>query len=140
MNKIYKYLVSYKIVRFIFSCISFFIRFLSVSNIPPQYLKNTQWYMNFDINDFFKTRKNGISWILRTKNGGAFLEKVILSCIDYIDEIIVIDNNSNDETKLIVEKLKGIYWKKIKYYFYPYKIHREDFNTSSIHSFAYYSN
>lgn len=89
---------------------------------------------------FFKTRKNGISWILRTKNGGAFLEKVILSCIDYIDEIIVIDNNSNDETKLIVEKLKGIYWKKIKYYFYPYKIHREDFNTSSIHSFAYYSN
>lgn len=97
--------------------------------------------MDFNIVNFSRKRKKWISWILRTRNGWKFLENIVQSCIQDLDELIIINNNSNDETEDIIKKLiKEKYSKKIKYYFYPYEINREDFNTWSIYSFAYYSN
>lgn len=84
---------------------------------------------------------NWISWVLRTKNWSDFLMDVVESFVWELDELIIINNKSSDNTKIICEKLIKKYWDKIKYYEYNYDILREENKkTNSIHSFAYYSN
>ena len=140
-ESIYKYLAKKTFFRFLFSLISFFYRNIKVKNINKKYLVNIEGIIDMNINDFLKNRKKWISWVLRTRDWWKFLEKVVESFIDYIDELIIINNKSNDNTILICEKLLNKYWNKIKYYEYNYDILREENKpTNSIHSFAYYSN
>ncbi len=66
----------------------------------------------------FKRRKNGISVLLPTQNEDKIVKLSILSLIDFADEIIVVDNGSIDNTKIIVKKLSQKY-SKIKFFDKP---------------------
>ncbi|MDD3868746.1 MAG: glycosyltransferase family A protein [Candidatus Absconditabacteria bacterium] len=101
---------------------------------------------NIDYKSFEESKKKGISGICRIKNGDDFLEEVLLSSFKLCDEIIIMDNNSTDNTEKIAKQLQKKYPQKIKYYKYPFEITKmmtKDFSTipsNSIHSFAYFSN
>jgi glycosyltransferase involved in cell wall biosynthesis len=55
----------------------------------------------------------------RLKNSSDFLIESIESHINLVDEIILVDNNSEDDTKEICLKMQAKYNKKI--IFYPYE-------------------
>lgn len=66
-------------------------------------------------------RKKGLSGFMRLKNEATFLEQAIKSHVPYLDELVIVDNNSTDETAIICKKLQQEYPEKIKYYLYkPY--------------------
>ncbi|SEK59743.1 glycosyltransferase [Ectothiorhodospira marina] len=92
------------------------------------------------------SRKRGVSAIIRAKNEA----HIIGRCLDLIypvfDEIIVVDNNSADQTQKVVLDIEKTHSKgKIKLHTYPFDLSRigpENAATDdkSIHSFVYFSN
>ncbi|ETR73647.1 MAG: glycosyl transferase family 2 [Candidatus Magnetoglobus multicellularis str. Araruama] len=52
-----------------------------------------------------KYKNNKISVIIPTKNEEATIEEIIIKCIPYADEIIVVDGHSIDKTRDIVKNL-----------------------------------
>ena len=67
--------------------------------------------------------KEGYSILLRIKNEQETIEKCILDIVDLVDEIIIVDNNSTDNTLKIITKLEKIYL-NIKVYSYNINIPR----------------
>jgi len=65
--------------------------------------------------------KDGLSGIMRMKNEAQFVAGCIDSCIDALDELIVVYNDCTDETPAIVEQKRKQYPDKIK--IYPYNHH-----------------
>ena len=63
--------------------------------------------------------KNGYSALLRIKNEEDTIEKCILDIIDLVDEIIVVDNGSTDNTLNVIKKLEKMY---NNVYVYQYNI------------------
>lgn len=63
-------------------------------------------------------RKDGLSGIIRAKNEARFLDDCIDSCIDALDELIVVYNDCTDETPQILEKKRQQYPDKLKVYAY----------------------
>lgn len=60
--------------------------------------------------------KNGLSGIIRAKNEGRFLSSYSDSCIDSMDELIVVYNDCSDDTeRILAEKVKQ-YPDKLKVY------------------------
>ncbi len=75
------------------------------------------------MSDFSKERPIGISGLLRTKNGADFISDCIDSCINALDELIIVYQESSDDTeKIIIEKQKQ-YPDKIRFYFYEPKVY-----------------
>lgn len=66
--------------------------------------------------------RNRVSGIMRVKNDGMFIEKCIESCIDALDELIVVHNDCTDNSVEEIEKMRAKYPDKIKRYEYPHKI------------------
>lgn len=102
---------------------------------------------NIDKDAFnFNKRKNGISLFARLKNSSDFLVETIESQINLVDEIILVDNNSEDNTKEICLKMEAKYPEKIKFYAYEPKVFtywHERWNeipNNSALSMAYYYN
>lgn len=62
--------------------------------------------------------KNGLSGFIRAKNEARFIEASIDSCIEALDELIIVYNDCTDETPAIVEKKRRQYPDKIKAYAY----------------------
>ena len=60
--------------------------------------------------------KNKVSGIMRVKNDGMFIEKCIESCIDALDELIVVHNDCTDNSVEEIEKMRARYPEKIKRY------------------------
>lgn len=92
-----------------------------------------------------KTGIPGLSAMLRVKNEESIIEASILSIIDFVDEVRVIDNNSSDNTRNIVEKLKQDFPTKIFLSHYPFTVTRNgrefaNIPENSIVSLAYYYN
>lgn len=111
--------------------------------------ENIEWIKNFNIKHWSfntKNRKNGISAFGRLYNAEDFLEKTVESHIQYFDEIILVNNNSTDNTEEICIKLEKKHPDKVKFYNYPhevYKIWTKKYNSTkdnSIHSLSYYYN
>ena len=76
-----------------------------------------------NISDFTKERPIGISGLLRAKNGADFISDCIDSCINALDELIIVYQESFDDTeKIIIEKQKQ-YPDKIRVYFYEPKVY-----------------
>jgi len=90
-------------------------------------------------------KKIGISGIARLKNSAEFLEISIRSHIAYFDEILLVDNQSTDNTLEICKKLKKDFPQKIKILTYPsiVKLGTREFAKSVSHevtNIAYYYN
>lgn len=70
--------------------------------------------------------KDGLSGIMRLKNEAQFVADSIDSCIDALDELIIVYNDCTDDTPNIVERKRKQYPDKIKVY--PYKYHLLAYN------------
>ena len=92
-------------------------------NCSCLYCSNNQYHV--DIAAFQNKRLNGISGILRVKNDAEFLAEAIDSCIDALDELIIVYNDCSDESPQIIKE-KAHQYSKIKYYEYKPKIQQSD--------------
>ncbi|MFX0132105.1 MAG: glycosyltransferase family 2 protein [Candidatus Hodarchaeota archaeon] len=66
----------------------------------------------------FRKKKNGISVLLPTQNEELMVKTSILSFLDFADEIIVVDNGSEDNTKEIIKELAKKF-QKIRFFDKP---------------------
>jgi glycosyltransferase involved in cell wall biosynthesis len=94
-----------------------------------------------------KNRVSGVSAMLRVKNEERRIQACIESIVDIFDEVVVLDNGSDDSTLEIVWSLMRLekYAGKIKVFSYPHSVARcgpEHSSTlaDSVHSLAYYYN
>jgi len=94
----------------------------------------------------FDNRQDGISGFMRIKNEEQFIEKAVLSWINFVDELVIVYNRCTDKTPAILKKLEKTYPNKIKLYHYipivyPFNTKKfQETNENSIHSFCFYSN
>lgn len=65
-----------------------------------------------------------ISAMMRVKNEEEFLYEAVLSIIELVDEVVIIDNESTDATPLVIAGLLEQFSQKIRCFTYPYKIAR----------------
>lgn len=95
--------------------------------------------------------KKRVAGILRVKNEGTFIHDCIESCIDALDELIVVYNDCTDNSAEEIEKMARKYPDKIRVYEYPYQVKafnlsREEFEEikewpeNNPHLFSSYSN
>lgn len=68
---------------------------------------------------FNKKRERGVSGILRVKNDAEFIEAAIDSCIDALDELIIVYNGCTDDSPKIIKEKYVQY--KDKIFFYEYE-------------------
>ena len=66
--------------------------------------------------------KNRVTGIMRVKNDGMFIAECIESCIDALDELIVVHNDCTDNSVEEIEKMRKKYPDKIRRYEYPHKV------------------
>ena len=57
---------------------------------------------------------NKVAGILRVKNDGMFIERCIESCIDALDELIVVYNDCTDNSVAEIDKMVARYSNKVK--------------------------
>ena len=75
------------------------------------------------LNNIQENLKPGISGIMRVKNDGCFIEACVESCIDALDELIIVWNDCTDNSADEIEKMRQRYQNKIKTYEYKYKVY-----------------
>lgn len=104
---------------------------------------NTEWNFTLDNNK----KPVGTSIMLRVKNEELNIQDCLTSILPVADEIVIIDNNSQDQTLKIVEQFKAENQSKvdISIYSYPFNIARcgaehRDTDANSLHSLVYYYN
>lgn len=66
--------------------------------------------------------KDGLSGIMRVKNEARFISACIDSCIDALDELVIVYNDCTDETPEILERKQQQYPDKIKVYAYNHHV------------------
>ena len=66
---------------------------------------------------------NGVSGIMRVKNDAEFIEASIDSCIDALDELIIVYNDCSDNSPELIYNKQAQYPDKIKVYEYKHKIY-----------------
>ena len=69
-----------------------------------------------------KELKPGLSGIVRAKNEASFIEACIDSCIDALDELVIVYNDCTDDTPAIVKRKAKQYPDKIKIYAYEHHV------------------
>ncbi len=69
------------------------------------------------------TMRKGVSGILRVKNDAVFIERCVVSCIDALDELVIVFNDCTDNSEAEIERMRLKYPDKIKVYEYPYKVY-----------------
>ena len=76
--------------------------------------------LNFFAN---KNLKNGVSGLMRVRNERDFIKPCIESCIDALDELVIVYNDCTDGSEEEIEKMRAIYHSKIKVFKYPHRIY-----------------
>lgn len=66
--------------------------------------------------------KNGLTGLIRTRNEGMLLEACIDSCINALDELIVVYFDCTDNTPEVLEKKKAQYPKKLRIFEYNHNV------------------
>lgn len=67
-------------------------------------------------------RKNGVSGMMRVRNDSEFIEACVESCIDAIDELIIVYNDCNEDSIAMINKVSTKYHEKVKVFKYDYNI------------------
>ncbi len=118
-----------------------------VKKIDKNLLINVEWIQSYNIpiKRFYEKKLPWISWVARLKNANHFLEKCIESHIPFLDELVLVDNMSTDDTKKTCDFFKKKYPNKVKVYQYLYDVNPPSYSNSnipsnSVHSLAYYYN
>lgn len=70
-----------------------------------------------------ENRLSGVSGIMRVKNDAEFISLAIDSCIDALDELIIVYNDCSDESPQIIEQKRLQYPQKIKVFEYTPKVY-----------------
>ena len=65
----------------------------------------------------------GVSGIMRVKNDAQFVQQSIDSCIDALDELIIVYNDCTDNSAALILEKQRQYPDKIKVYEYKYKVY-----------------
>ncbi len=65
-----------------------------------------------------------ITAMMRIRNESEFLESAVRSIVDLVDQILLVDNLSDDATPAIIKKLVAEYPHKIKALLYPHEVAR----------------
>lgn len=65
---------------------------------------------------------NRVAGIMRVKNEGTFVKNCVESCIDALDELIIVYNDCTDNSVEEIMKIATKYPGKIRYYEYPYEV------------------
>ena len=68
------------------------------------------------------SQDRSISAMVRVRNEEEFLEPALLSIVELVDELVVVDNASTDRTPQIVERLRRAWPDKLRSYDYPHVI------------------
>ena len=95
---------------------------------------------------FNNKRKDGISAMLRVRNGADYLETSIMSVVDQVDEIICVFNDSQDDTEKILCNLEKKHPNKIFVYKYipiVYAPNTDNYiktKDNSVNALSYYYN
>lgn len=79
-----------------------------------------------------KPRKNGVSGIMRVKNDAEFVKASIYSCIDALDELIIVYNDCTDNSPTIIKEIAHEFPSKIKVYDYNYQIYAWNLTSEEI--------
>ena len=64
----------------------------------------------------------GVSGIMRVKNDAEFITASIASCINALDELIVVYNDCTDNSAEIIDVMRQRYPQKIRVFEYPYRV------------------
>lgn len=123
-------------------------KIVGVPDMPKDLCVNIEWIKELNINyhSFGEKKKLWISWIMRIKNWDDFMEAVIESHLQLCDEIVIVDNQSTDQTPAIAQKMLKKYPDRIQYYEYNYDVIKcftkefEECPGNSIHALAYFVN
>ncbi len=67
--------------------------------------------------------RSGVSGMMRVKNEGQFIEACVESCIDALDELIIVWNDCTDNSAEEIERMRMRYPDKIKTFEYKHKIY-----------------
>lgn len=67
-------------------------------------------------------RRNGLSGLMRVKNDAMFIKRCIDSCINGLDELVIVYNDCTDGSEMIIEEMRSFYPNKIKVYPYPHHV------------------
>lgn len=70
----------------------------------------------------YRVLKQGVSGFMRVKNDAEFIEASIDSCIDALDELIIVYNDCSDSTPELIEKKRSEHPDKIRVYEYKHKV------------------
>jgi Glycosyl transferase family 2 len=65
-----------------------------------------------------------ISAMMRVRNEAEFLEAAVRSIADDVDEILLVDNGSTDDTPAIIRELRRELGNRVRFDEYPYEIRR----------------
>lgn len=66
--------------------------------------------------------KDGLSGLIRVKNEEQFIEPCIKTCVDALDELIIVYNDCTDRTPEIVQRMCKLYPDKVKGYAYNHHV------------------
>jgi hypothetical protein len=115
--------------------------------VKQQRFSNREGIRNFDFVLSPNRKRPGVSALLRLKNEEEKIFHCLASIYELFDEIIVVDNGSQDHTLEIIRRFKSErdQQDKMKVYLYPFRIARCGLEHSataedSLHSMTYYSN
>lgn len=78
--------------------------------------------MFIGMNENTNIRKDGLSGLIRTRNEAPLLAPCIDSCIEALDELVVVCSDCTDNTIEILEKKRQQYPDKLRYYEYNHKV------------------
>lgn len=109
---------------------SYVRRILITKPVDISITKNLEGFNEWDIDLDWFTRKKplGISGVARLKNSADFLKLTVESFLPYLDEIILVAEESADDTIEICKQLSEEYPSKVKFFFYPHKVRFRDYD------------
>lgn len=80
-----------------------------------------------------KNRRLGVSGMMRVKNDAEFIEQSVKSCIDALDELVIVYNDCSDNSPEIINCLQKLYPSKIKVYEYKPFIYAWNLSSQQVH-------